>query len=88
VVTRYIDDMYHSQLVTNPASTATGTDATWYTDLLFNWDVSDNLSLRMGVNNVAGQSPRLYSPPVQAGTDPSMFDVLGRRYFIGLDYRL
>jgi len=25
---------------------------------------------------------------VQANTDPSLYDVLGRRYYVGIDYRL
>jgi iron complex outermembrane receptor protein len=33
------------------------------------------------------QQPRLYIPNGQANTDPSTFDVLGRRYFVGLNAR-
>lgn len=86
--TRYIAEMSHSTLVTNPGATATGTDATWYLDLAGTYDVTDNISLRAGINNVSNQGPRLYSPNVQANTDPSTFDVLGRRYFVGFDWRL
>jgi outer membrane receptor protein involved in Fe transport len=86
--TRYIGEMSHATLVTNPAGSATGTDATWYLDLAGRYDVTDNISLRAGINNVANQGPRLYSPNVQANTDPSTFDILGRRYFVGFDWRL
>jgi hypothetical protein len=27
----------------------------------------------------------VYTPNIQANTDPSTFDVLGRRYFVGLN---
>ena len=88
VTTRYISAMDHANLVTNPNATATGTDSTWYTDLSARYDMTDSLTLRLGVNNVANQSPRLYNPNVQASTDPSTYDVLGRRYFVGFDWRL
>ena len=88
VTTRYISAMDHANLVTNPNATATGTDATWYTDLSARYDVTDSITLRMGVNNIANQQPRLYTPNVQASTDPSTFDVLGRRFFVGFDWRL
>ena len=44
--------------------------------------------LDAGINNLSDQQPRLYSPNVQANTDPSLYDVLGRRYYVGVDYRL
>lgn len=88
VTTRYISEMTHANLVTSPNATATGTDATWYTDLAARYDITDSMSLRLGVNNVANQQPRLYNPNVQANTDPSTYDVLGRRYFVGFDWRL
>ena len=33
------------------------------------------------MNNVTDQDPRTYSPNVQSGTDPSTYDIYGRRYF-------
>jgi len=39
------------------------------------------------VNNVGDQQPRVWDPGVQANTDPSTYDVLGRRYFVGLTAR-
>ncbi|HLU07697.1 MAG TPA: TonB-dependent receptor [Woeseiaceae bacterium] len=86
--TRYIGSMMHSATVTNPAAAANGTEATWYLDLAGRYDLTDSISLRAGVNNVANQGPRVYSPNVDAATDPSTFDVLGRRYFVGFDWRM
>jgi hypothetical protein len=37
---------------------------------------------------VFDEEPQLYSPNVQANTDPSLYDVLGTRYFVGINYRL
>lgn len=59
-------------------------DATNYFDLVGNWSVNDAVSLRAGVNNVGDQEPRTWNPGVQANTDPSTYDILGRRYFVGL----
>jgi len=81
LVTRYIDGMDHAVTVTG--GTAAGVPATWYNDIRVNYDLNESISLRAGVNNVLNQDPRLYSPNVQANTDPSTYDVLGRRCFFG-----
>jgi outer membrane receptor protein involved in Fe transport len=59
-------------------------DAVDYFDLNASWDLTESVSLRATVNNVADEEPRVYSPGVQANTDPSTYDTLGRRYSIGL----
>ena len=46
--------------------------------------MNDTVSLRAGVNNLTDEQPNVYSPGVQANTDPSTYDVLGRRYYVGL----
>ncbi|MDP3739321.1 MAG: TonB-dependent receptor [Hyphomonadaceae bacterium] len=58
-----------------------------YLDLLASWDFSDNLTLRFNVNNVMDELPPTYSPAVSSNTDPSTYDVLGRRYTVGLTAR-
>lgn len=82
---RYIDGMYHNNLVTG--GTGSGTDAVWYFDLRGSYDLTNNVTLRAGVNNVADEQPQLYSPNIQANTDPSTYDVLGRRFFVGVNLR-
>ena len=88
ITARFIDEMVHSNTVTggSPLSN-TGTKATWYYDLTGRYEIMEGVTIRGGVNNVTDQQPRLYSPNVQANTDPSLFDVLGRRYFVGFDVR-
>ena len=39
------------------------------------------MAFKLGVNNVADQEPQTYNPNVQSGTDPSVYDVVGRRVF-------
>ncbi|MGQ3052629.1 MAG: TonB-dependent receptor domain-containing protein [Roseateles sp.] len=86
LVNRYIDKMVHANTVTggSPVSN-TGTAATWYHDISARYAITSNISVRAGVSNVTDQQPRLYTPNIQANTDPSTFDVLGRRYFVGLN---
>ncbi|MNH85108.1 Vitamin B12 transporter BtuB precursor [compost metagenome] len=82
---RYIDEMVHSNTLTG--GTGTGTPEIWYFDLRGTWDVNDTVSLRAGVNNVFDEQPPLYTPNIQSNTDPSTYDVLGRRYYVGLTAR-
>ena len=86
---RYIDSMVHRNTVTggSPVSN-TGVPDTTYLDLAVKYDVTENISVRATVNNVTDQEPRLYTPNVQANTDPSLYDVLGRTYFVGATFRL
>ncbi|MBB6096533.1 outer membrane receptor protein involved in Fe transport [Povalibacter uvarum] len=86
---RYIDAMDHRNTVTGGSPVAnTSVPATWYLDMTASYDVLDNVTIRLGVNNLTNQEPRLYTPNVQANTDPSLYDVLGRRYFLGFEMRM
>jgi outer membrane receptor protein involved in Fe transport len=49
--------------------------------------VTDNVELRLGVNNVFNKEAETYNPNVQSGTDPSTYDVVGRRVFGALRLR-
>jgi outer membrane receptor protein involved in Fe transport len=83
---RFIDEMSHANVVTGGSPAAnTGTAATWYHDLSARYAITPNIAIRAGISNLTDQQPRLYSPNIQSNTDPSTFDVLGRRYFVGLN---
>jgi outer membrane receptor protein involved in Fe transport len=58
-----------------------------YFDLDAGWKINETLELRAGVNNVGDKQPPLYTSSIEANTDPSTYDVLGRRYFVGLKAR-
>jgi outer membrane receptor protein involved in Fe transport len=62
--------------------TTIGTPATTYLDANASWRLKDSLELRLGVENLTDEAPPLYTAAVQMNTDPSTFDVLGRRYFL------
>jgi iron complex outermembrane receptor protein len=55
-----------------------------YFDLIGSYQLTDNITLRGTVNNVTDEQPPFYTPSVQANTDPSTYDVLGRRYTLGI----
>lgn len=79
---RYIDSMKNRLDVEFPGETEfTGPDAVWYWDIAGAWRVTDNVELRLGVNNLFDKEAETYNPNVQSGTDPSTYDVIGRRVF-------
>ncbi|HVY90131.1 MAG TPA: TonB-dependent receptor, partial [Hyphomonadaceae bacterium] len=74
----------HIGEMTNINNKADNIPAIGYFDLLSSWDVTDNVQLRFNINNVMNEMPPTYTPSVQANTDPSTYDTLGRRYTVGL----
>jgi len=44
------------------------------------------LQLRVGVENVTDEDPPIFPSYSQSNTDPSQYDVLGRRYYMSLRY--
>ncbi len=84
---RYIGEMENIALVRDGNTDATGTAGTYYMDIASTYDINDNWTVRLGINNLLDQEPRLYDPNVQANTDPQTFDIIGRRYFVGLKAR-
>ncbi|WP_286748933.1 TonB-dependent receptor [Sphingopyxis sp. SCN 67-31] len=68
-------------------NTANSLPAINYFDLLTSWNVSDSFVLRMGVNNLTDKAPRTWTPGIQSNTDPSTYDILGRRFFVGVTSR-
>jgi outer membrane receptor protein involved in Fe transport len=62
--------------------TTVGTPAITYLDANVSWRMAERLELRGGVENLTDERPPLYTAAVQMNTDPSTFDVLGRRYYL------
>lgn len=85
---RYIGEMDNRLDIEFPGETEfEGVDAVWYWDVAGTWAVNDAVEMRLGVNNVFDKEPETYSPNVQSGTDPSTYDVVGRRVYGGLKLR-
>jgi outer membrane receptor protein involved in Fe transport len=57
-----------------------------YHRLTGTWTPLDSLSLTLGIANLLDKDPPIYTSDsragIQANTDPSTYDVLGRRYFL------
>jgi iron complex outermembrane receptor protein len=47
----------------------------------------EGLVIRAGVTNLTNTDPILYPSSVEANTEPSTYDVIGRRYFVRMTYR-
>lgn len=78
---RWIGDMENRAAVQFPGETFKGVPSIAYLDLSASWKFMEKSSLRIGVNNVNDKQPPRYSPNVQSGTDPSTYDVIGRRIY-------
>jgi len=82
---RYVDSMEDGQF---PDFTVPSRDyLDLYAQYIFASPALDGLRLGIGIENVTDQDPPIYPSYVQANTDPSQYDVLGRRYFIRLNYQ-
>jgi len=65
-------------------------DSVEYLDLTlgyrFDGTMLEGLRLRGGITNLTDEDPIIYPSQNQANTDPSTYDVLGRRYFVSATY--
>jgi iron complex outermembrane recepter protein len=61
-----------------------------YHRLTGSWAVTDDLSFTLGIDNLTDKQPPIYTADngagVQSNTDPSVYDVLGRRYFLSANW--
>jgi outer membrane receptor protein involved in Fe transport len=64
-----------------PGETFTGPKSITYFDFAVQAQI-EAFTLRLGVNNAFDKDPPQYTPNVQSGTDPSLYDVIGRRAYV------
>lgn len=61
-----------------------------YFDLSANYEFAsgflDGLRIGIGIENLTDKDPPIFPSQVQANTDPSQYDVFGRRYYASLRY--
>lgn len=85
---RYIDKMKNMMSLYFPGETEfEGVPHITYWDFGVNWEFLKNSMLRIGMNNAFDKKPPVYRPNVQSGTDPSTYDVIGRRIFAQAIFR-
>jgi outer membrane receptor protein involved in Fe transport len=84
---RHIDSMLDFRNV--PVFSPTAVNPPTYNayDLVGWWTLNERVSFRAGVNNLTDKQPPLFTSYSNSNTDPSTYDVLGRRYFVGLTAR-
>ena len=93
--TRYVsgmtvvnDDALGSDVTTSLIPTTPATD---YHRFTATWAPTETMEFLVGVDNVFDEEPALYADDTQAGqqanTEPSVFDILGRRYFMNATFR-
>lgn len=84
---RYIHSMKNRAEVQFPGETTfTGPGSVFYFDFALQ-AVVENFTFRLGLNNAFDRQPETYAPNVQSGTDPSTYDVLGRRAYASVRLR-
>ena len=66
--------------------TFTGPGSVFYFDFALQAKV-EAFTFRLGLNNAFDKQPPTYAPNVQSGTDPSTYDVLGRRAYVSVRLR-
>ncbi|HKE93944.1 MAG TPA: TonB-dependent receptor, partial [Povalibacter sp.] len=88
---RYISGMdvvNNDALLTPSTSAVPVVDTYLYHDFTGKWNINDMFGVTLGVTNIGDKQPPVYTTNAQAGiqsnTDPSTYDVLGRRYFLNL----
>jgi iron complex outermembrane recepter protein len=84
---RYIDKMIDQSCIGKSTCTAASPPAVSYYDVSGSWKINDNYEISGGVNNIGDKQPPFFTSFTQANTDPSTYDVLGRRYYVGIKAR-
>lgn len=83
---RYIDAMKNRASVQYVGEKFTGVNAAVYLDAALEANFQ-NYTFRLGLNNVFDRDPEQYAPNVQSGTDPSLYDIYGRRAYVSVRLR-
>jgi iron complex outermembrane receptor protein len=82
---RYIDGMtsFLGKCTDNPSSCYAPTvDSIMYHDLSGYYDLTNNVTLSAGVNNLLDETPPYYTGSNDSNTDPYTYDVMGRYFFV------
>lgn len=62
----------------------------WYADTTVSYEFGDHLNFFVGINNIGDKQPPVLGTTLvgDANVDVSLYDVQGRRYFVGLTLKL
>lgn len=85
---RFLPGQKHPSSVTDPQTTSIGPRDYHIFDLVARWAPRDTIDLRAGIDNLFDRDPMITSrSPTSTGqgiTDAGYYDVLGRRYYVGM----
>jgi iron complex outermembrane receptor protein len=84
---RYQHEMDDVTSVTTPANPGVGVPAYNLYDLVGVFDITDKWQVRAGITNLTDEEPVFVSSS-QTSTDTSVFDAVGRSYYLGLQFSL
>ncbi len=84
---RYQNAMKDVTAVTTPANPGVGVPAYSLVDLLGSYEINKTWQVRAGITNLGNHGPVLVSSS-QFSTDQSVFDVIGRSYYVGVHLTL
>lgn len=82
---RYTSKQDNSSNVGVPNGTALGVPAVSYFDLIGRLRANDKFEMRAGITNLTDKQPPMFGGP--SNTISSAYDIIGRRFFIGLTAR-
>lgn len=82
---RHIDSMTDFRNVPTYSPTAISTPNYDIYDAMVSYAFNEKVTARIGVNNIEDKDPPLFTSYSNSNTDPSTYDVLGRRWFVGIN---
>jgi len=87
---RHLDSARTAGAAQSPSTTAIGPSAYDIFNLYGGFTINDNYNLRFGVDNLFDEDPELTNSNPAGGdtnsniTSPGLYDLLGRRYYVGM----
>ncbi len=83
---RHLDGMQDARSIPVFSPTALDTPNYDLFDVMGSWafDAPAKITVRLGVNNLTDETPPYYTSYSNSNTDPSTYDILGRRWFAGV----
>jgi outer membrane receptor protein involved in Fe transport len=82
---RFLPAMDNKYASYDPTSVV-GVPSVTYLDFNASWNFGEAMDLHLGVENATDKQPPLYTTSIQMNTDPSTYDVLGRRYYLRANF--
>jgi iron complex outermembrane receptor protein len=85
---RHYPSIKHSSYVQNPSTTTQGAEAYDIIDVNGRYNFGDRYEMRFGIDNLFDKDPPIYgatpTSSAQGTTLSSFYDVLGRRFYVGM----